>query len=181
MAGSSDQYRFEIQATDGSRTMVERYWDPVEVSDIERIYAQRVTRERYRENEAGEDAGLVWDDRIPTTKRAFEGFLPSHSGEVWVVREGTSEPIEGCDPDERFEVPMLRTTRLRPCFRNKSILAAFAAAGRYLGEIEGPRPHPTYSFIRDDMVLMPGQDAAGTVVVRRYRLVLPGKEPSQPH
>ena len=106
--------------------------------------------------------------------------MPSHSGEVWVVREGASEPIKGCDPDERFEVPMLRTTRLRRCFRNKSILDAFDADGRYLGEIEGPRPHPTYSFIRDDMVLMPGQDAAGTVVVRRYRLVLPGEEPGQP-
>ena len=179
VAGSFDQYRFEILATDGSRTVVERYWDPVEVSDIERTYAQGVTRERYSENEAGEDAGLVWDDRIPTTKRAFEGFLPSHSGEVWVVREGASEPIEDCDPDERFEVPMLRTTRLRPCFRNKSILDAFDADGRYLylGEIEGPRPRSTYSFIRDDMVLMPGQDAAGTVVVRRYRLLLVGEEP----
>ncbi len=37
------------------------------------------------------------------------------------------------------------------------------------------RPHPTYSFIRDDMVLMPGQDAAGTVVVRRYRTGIAGR------
>lgn len=176
IAGVSDQYRFEILDPDGARTVVDKRWDPVEVTEQERTYAQRVTREQYSRNEAGGDASLVWDDRIPATKPAFERFLPSHSGETWVVREGPSTPIEGCDPDERYEIPQLRTTRLRPCFQRSLIIDAFGADGRYLGEIEGPSPHPTYSFIRANTVLAPGQDAQGTVVVRRYRLVLPGEQ-----
>jgi hypothetical protein len=52
--------------------------------------------------------------------------------------------------------------------------------GRYLGGVNAPvemswTPLPS---IRDDTVLATAQDEAGTIMVKRYRLVLPGEQES---
>ena len=73
-----------------------------------------------------------------------------------------------------------------PCWRDRTILDAFDPEGRYLGEIDIPEifynkrfavqmfnPQP---FVREEMVLAAVEDEAGTIIVKRYRLVLPGEE-----
>lgn len=53
----------------------------------------------------------------------------------------------------------------------------FDADGRYLGEIASPgycmSPFP---FLDDRRLTMAVTDDAGTIMVKRYRLVLPGEE-----
>jgi hypothetical protein len=60
------------------------------------------------------------------------------------------------------------------------MLAVFAADGRYLGEVEVP-PGMTAlagvaTFVDAPMVVASFEDEAGTIMVKRYRLVLPGEE-----
>ena len=62
------------------------------------------------------------------------------------------------------------------CWVADTFLDAFAADGRYLGEVGLP-PTAVLSmdvFIRGDMLVVPSSDEAGTIMVKRYRLVLPG-------
>ena len=63
------------------------------------------------------------------------------------------------------------------CWRSQSTVEVFGTDGRYLGEVEFPRGHGPLvaAFVRDDMILLPGQDDAGAIMVKRYRLVLPGE------
>ena len=72
------------------------------------------------------------------------------------------------------------STPANPCWRDTRFFDAFDAEGRYLGEIQGLSPYPWFArptiFARGDMVVAPQQDDAGTIMVKRYRLVLPGEE-----
>ena len=57
------------------------------------------------------------------------------------------------------------------------IVEVFDAEGRFSGPVDVPEefrfePRP---FIRDEIVLGVVQDAAGTIMVKRYRLMLPGE------
>ncbi len=54
---------------------------------------------------------------------------------------------------------------------------AFRPDGRFLGELEVPESvtHRTPTFLGDEVFLAVVQDDAGTIMVKRYRLVLPGK------
>jgi hypothetical protein len=66
------------------------------------------------------------------------------------------------------------------CWRSESIVDVFAADGRYLGEVEVP-PGMTAAagsatFVDAPMVVARFEDEAGTIMVKRYRLVLPGEE-----
>jgi hypothetical protein len=181
VAGSSDAYRFEIISPDGPKTVVERYWDPVEVSATELDYGRRLIPARYARNEAGADAGLDWDGRLPTHKPAFGWFLTTHEGDIWVIRDGPTEEIEGCDPSEMVPLPagVNGPDRPRRCFRGSYIIDAFDAAGRYLGEVEFPgggMPLPALSYVRGDTLVTRAEDEAGTIMVKRYRLLLPGAE-----
>jgi hypothetical protein len=51
----------------------------------------------------------------------------------------------------------------------------FDRDGRYLGNVEG-LPVVSRPFINGDTVVAVALDDAGTVMVKRYRLVLPGIE-----
>ena len=66
------------------------------------------------------------------------------------------------------------------CWQFRSEIDAFAADGRFLGEIEFPEADVWASsqgiFARDSTVLLMVTDDAGVHMVKRYRLVLPGEE-----
>ncbi len=73
---------------------------------------------------------------------------------------------------------MLFSTGVRPpgaCFTLSYLIDVFGPDGRYLGSVDGAMPDPTHYFIRDDMLITPTEDEAGTIMVKRYRLVLPGE------
>ena len=68
------------------------------------------------------------------------------------------------------------------CWRDFSFFELFGRDGRYLGEIQFPPYFRPFGggfgnvFMRDDMVLMQVEDDVGTIMVKRYRLVLPGEQ-----
>jgi hypothetical protein len=58
------------------------------------------------------------------------------------------------------------------------LIDAFGEDGRYLGQIavpDGFREWPA-PFVRGNSVFGVVEDDAGTIMVKRYRLVLPGEE-----
>ena len=64
----------------------------------------------------------------------------------------------------------------RPCWRQPFALEGFGADGRYLGRIrvpEGTRLEVP-PFVDGDTMIAVVEDDAGAIMVKRYRLVLPG-------
>ena len=171
VTGDPVTYRFQLEHDDGSTTVIEQPWRPVPV-DAEEAAAHRRGATRYLR---GVDPSWTWgDEKIPDTKPAYNMFVPAVSGEVWVVRNGPASPISGCDEDT-FEPSQQNTA---PCWREQRIVDAFGADGRYIGEGAVPEelsfePMP---YIRGHDVIAVVEDEGGTIMVKRYRLVLPGEE-----
>ncbi len=123
------------------------------------------------------DPSWTWNGPlIPEHKPAYTRFLPDRSGRVWLVREGPSERVSG-DCTDDFSDPDNVRRNYQPCWVAATFLDAFDPEGRYLGEVELPRGAAVSmeAFIRDDVVVVPAVDEAGTIMVKRYRLVLPGE------
>jgi hypothetical protein len=179
--GASDRYRFEVLAPDGSRLIVERYWDPVPVPAEHKEWERRLTLASSRAATAsrGVDGSEYQLDssQIPDHKPAYRWFIPTQSGEIWLQRLGPSEPLTGCAGDP-LEVGWV-AAREDPCWRDGATIDAFDGDGRYLGDVEVPeelKPYVGRLTIRGRVVAGVAQDDAGTYVVKRYRLVLPGEE-----
>lgn len=169
VSGYPDPYRFEMLHPDGHRTIVERPWEPIEVRPEEADAYRRAATEYMR----GMDPEWTWSGpEIPPTKAAYTDLVPTASGEVWVARPGRGSPVPGCepDPDEVSSTP--------PCWQEERLIDVFGADGRYLGALDAPealslRPPP---FIRGNDVIAMVENEAGTIMVKRYRLVLPGEK-----
>lgn len=58
VAGTSDAYRYQVYRQDGSRLVVERYWDPVPIRAQRREYERRY---RIGARRAGGDVDFDWD------------------------------------------------------------------------------------------------------------------------
>jgi len=103
-------------------------------------------------------------------------LIPTLSGETWVARWGASVRLPDCveDPVEAGQ----QTAWENPCWSNEEIVDAFDADGRYLGEVEMPpgvRLSAPRLFIDDRLVVAEIEDEGGTIMVKRYRLVLSGE------
>jgi hypothetical protein len=122
-----------------------------------------------------------WDGaEMPSTKPAFSQFIPTASGDIWVDREGPSERNPDC-PSVANEAD--RAGPAAACWRASTIIDAFDGEGRFLGAVEVPtgfRVSPGVLHVRDDQVVGVIEDEAGTIMVKRYRLVLPGEEQARP-
>ncbi len=167
--GSASGYRFTIEEMDGRRVQIEIRAEPISVQEEEASWHRSRVEEHMRRG----DPGWQWDGpEIPATKPAYTEFIPAVSGEVWVARPGLGYESTSCEPSSRTaEVP-------ETCWKKARIIEAFGADGRFLGTIGVPEELRFYPrpFIRDDMVVGVVEDEAGTIMVKRYRLVLPGEE-----
>jgi len=167
IAGATDRYTFRMIHPSGETTLVERYWEPVPVTSEEFDYWRRFTIAGFRGREVdwnGED--------IPDHKPAYMVFLPSATGEVWLMRQGGGGP-ENCDiePEEAMEAGFDQA--VIKCLYPNLFFDVFDRDGRYLGDVEGLPLNETLPFISGDTVVAPVEDEDGTVMVKRYRLVLP--------
>ena len=172
VVGISNLYRFQLLRDDGTSLVVTRYWEPVPVHPEQAEWR----RKRVVAETRAQVPGWVWEgDQIPLQQPAFDTLIPTASGEVWVARKGTSHRVDDCQEDPSEDLGLARS---RPCWRSEEILDAFGNDGRYLGEVDVPvglRPAPQSLFVRDALVLGVIEDDAGTIMVKRYRLVLPGE------
>jgi len=171
IAGVGGEYRFEILRPDGSKMVVHAPHDPVPVLPEERDAA--ITKTSTFMRMARGDSWRWNGPEVPWIKPAFAKFLPTESGELWVIRPG---------PGQRVERPVGDAV-----WRDTHTVDVFGGDGRLLGSV--PLPDGTglwvrmfvegegqpFAFVRDDLLVMPIEDEAGTIMVKRYRLVLPGE------
>jgi hypothetical protein len=167
IAGTSDDYSFEIRRPGGAMTRVRKGWEPVAVAadeiEWERQQVFEVMRRFYPD--------WAWaGPEVPTTKPAFVELQVDRDGRVWVYRGGPSAYNPACDDPE--------PPRGTDCWIAETIVDVFDPDGRYLGVVDMPAalgrfPPP---FIRGDMVVGVVEDEVGTIMVKRYRLVLPEEE-----
>lgn len=167
LVGYPDAYRFEIRHPDGRTTVIERTWD-------DRAAVAPGEADAYREAAIaflrGADPEWLWPDPdVPDTKPAFSRLVPAQSGEVWVVRPGPATLDPGCNEDD------FPQTGKPHCWQEEPIVDVFGADGRYLGRVAVPAelqwdPLP---FIDGDEVVARVDDAMGTAMVKRYRMVPP--------
>ncbi len=177
IAGVTDRYRFEIISPAGPKTVIERYWEPLQPIAEEIENATRRARMQGARTGSGDNPNIEWDGRLPQYKPVFHSLMSTHSGDVWVFRQGAAQPIVDCDPKGVNEpVPGSGFVVPNACFSTEPIIDAFEAEGRYLGRIEEPRGVRLFAsrtFVRGDTVITQAEDEAGTIMVKRYRLVLP--------
>ena len=170
IVGASDRYEFQVIDPDGHTTMVERTWDPTPVAADEADYWRRMTIANFGNRE------LSWNgENIPDHKPAYSSIIPSLSGELWLTRFGPASPADCALAPEEMVRELRRNLFLiiPECVSGVKSFDVFDSAGRFLGSVED-LPHFATPFMSGDTVVASAQDEAGTVMVKRYRLVLPG-------
>jgi hypothetical protein len=172
VAGASDRYRIEVRFPDDTITIIEKEWEPIPVRPDEADWHARAWTAPRRPD------GPSWlqeDFDVPAHKPAFSYFVPDHSGRLWVVRPGAGQRLEGCDDGAAFQ----QAFQQAPCWRDEEIVEVFGAGGRFHGRVLMPRSGImdllVKPYIRDDLLIAPVEDEAGMVMVKRFRLVLPGE------
>jgi len=181
VVGRADRYEFERHYVDGTVSVVSRYWDPVPVRSEEADWYLRKERLGSSREGANYIGTYDLDDGLPDAKPAFREFVSTQDGGMWLVRAGPGERLAGCAEGTTDWPEMNR----HPCWRDTAIVDAFDADGRYLGTVSlpaifdsGPSPLQMSNldpFIHGTQVLVAVEDEAGTIMVKRYRLVLPGE------
>jgi hypothetical protein len=174
IVGVSDTYRFEVRHLDGTTTVIERDIEPPEVIDVEAEWSRRFVEGGFGWTAGGKRVPLDWDKEIPPAKPAFERFIATTTGEVWVHRLGRAVAVRDCTlaPIRRMGLDRVP----RPCHRSPQIVDVFDLSGRYLGEVDIPdgflltTPWP---FIRGDTVIGLVIDDSDLRMVKRFRLVRP--------
>jgi hypothetical protein len=164
----SDRYRITVEAPD-AELVIEREGARVPVDPEEKAWHERVFRARVAN--WGTPEGRV--PETPAFKPAMSRLIGNADGSLWVVRPGPGVRADEC-AEAAADIQQLMES---PCWTNSSILDAFGADGRYLGDIDVPtglrfNPRPS---VQDDRVVAVVEDEAGTIRVKRFRLVLPGQ------
>ncbi len=177
--GVGDTYSFTRETADGAQLIVERRSAPVEVLPAEREAHERSITARIRSR----DPGWVWNGPpIRERKPAFDAFYASQDGRLLVRRKGEGERIETAEcsdaptPNEFIEARR-QGREIPTCWRSPFIWDVFAADGRYLGGLDLPDMLVVADpFMSGETLVLAVEDDAGTIMVKRYRLVLPGEE-----
>ncbi len=178
ISGEGSSYRFKIEYPDGATTIVERDVPlvPILPDERESHLAHRLSSIRSRA------PGWDWDGPpIPEHKPAFRRFLPGQEGQILVSRlgPGIRSDDESCvefpTPQDFVDAREERRTITR-CWTDSRIWDVFAEDGRFLGELDLPAARRYALVLRGRYLLTSEEDDAGTIRVKKYRLVLPGEE-----
>ncbi len=176
IAGFPEDYRFEIHRPGGGTTVVEKTWTPVPISNDEAEWNRvRLTSRNQQTNPDWQWNGPP----IPDNKPAYSQIVAGRGGRIWIFRIVGTEDVVDCDPDPRDSAGR----RARSCWRQIYGLDVFdEETGRYLGDVEVPPEAPlstlpiSRAFIKGNVFITRVEDDKGTIMVKRYRLVLPGEE-----
>ena len=168
-SGVSEDYRIDVQRTDGSRMTIIWDYEPVGVQRAEADWWERAETANMR----GMQEGWAWNGPgIPATKPAYDRLQPDLNGRIWVRRVGPGIKLPGCAEDPFEDSGWYRN----PCWRDEYVYDLFDVDGRYLGEVDAPdgfrlSPRP---YIKDNLVIALVEDEEGVPYVKRFRLEAPG-------
>jgi hypothetical protein len=176
LVGDMDEYRFQLQRDGKTIVEVEKYWEPIPIDPDHAEWERRMTVARGRRHDSDWD----WNGaEMPGHYPAF-GMIVSTSGSgFWVVRFEQPERLSDCVEDPLAAEGGIRATMSNPCWRYMLTFDVFGEDGRFLGEVDTPRnllPSSLMLHVVGDRVIGVEMDDLGTVLVKRYRLVLPGEE-----
>ena len=165
--GVGDGYSFEVERGDGIRMAVKRTVDLPTVPDAYRDWFTDYWTTWMRSMQPD----WSWDvDPVPEYVPAFDQFFGDRYGRIWVGRVIGIREVAGCNPSTAAEG--------RACWRDVRGFDVFdEESGRFLGQVgvpAGATPRHRPGFLEDGFLLV-AEDEAGTIMVKRYRLVLPGK------
>lgn len=178
ITGLPSEYRFEIHRPDGSVTVVTRN-APAKSLDREHFSWAVASTNHFRQMR-GEST--TWDPPPVDHYPFYRMLLTDRTGRIWVIREGGTEAVEDCDPNP-LNVALDESPR--PCFETILNADVFDADGVFLGTVDplfgarwrGAVAYPAWPrFLDGNTALFREEDEAGTIMVKRYRLVLPGEE-----
>jgi hypothetical protein len=168
---ASDTYRIEVRHSDGTTRVIQRVVEAVPVTEAQRSWHAQMTRLIMRRIQPD----WTWNaNPIPASKPYFSRFYTDPEGVLWVRRIVRTETVTDCDTSPQIAIEEQRPPR--PCFRDVEGFDVFGTDGRYMGAVELPRVtmHDQPAIDGDNLV-MAVEDEAGTIMVKRYRLTLPGK------
>jgi hypothetical protein len=193
IAGVGNEYRFEIRTPTNRRIVVEKAWEPVAVDPGERGFRAELAADRFRQ--MAPDFTIPESD-VPSTKPAFTRLLPDRSQRVWVVRQGPSVPDPTCAESGGSEGVAImigaggganvvrgdgfvggsggEVEDEQDCWANTHVFDVFEiGGGDFLGTVPAPERGFTRPLFADgDTVLAAVTDEAGTVRLKKYRLVV---------
>jgi hypothetical protein len=169
IGGVSNDYSFDIRYPDGRVTRVQKSWVPVPVQADEAAWIKKNATANMRDTQPD----WSWTGpNLPASKPAFSQLLADHDGRIWVRRPGPGYHVqEECNEDPEPGDPFGDA-----CWSETTTWEVFDAEGRFLGGAdlpEGIRMYPR-PYIRGDAFLTSFMDEIGTVMVKRYQIVLPG-------
>ena len=167
VAGTSDRYSFELRGPSAT-TIVERWVEPVPLASDEAAWHKRA---RIAINRSFQEDWAWGSAPMPAHKPFFEELYADLDGRIWVRRLGPGVHAGECDEDpDPGPAPGIRY-----CWQDTVIFDVFEAAGRFLGQVELPQTlrFSSKPLITGDTIILVQEDDAGTIMVKRYRMVRP--------
>lgn len=172
VAGVSDEYSFKLLRTDAPIVEISMDYEPVPVNPEEAA----IRREQIEQNFRDRFPGWRWNGPpIPDVKPAYEGFLVSEEGRVWVQVAVPSERHLSEDErraeEERLERPV------NP-YRTPVVFDVFEPTGEYLGRMNMPVGFSTYPqpVIRDRIVWAVVTDDLDVARLHRFTVTFESME-----
>jgi len=170
VAAVTTAYRLIADRPDGTRLVIERPVSPVPMDDGEWEWRRRALIASARRH----DPGFVWDgDEMPRERGHISSIFGDRSNRIWVLRVVQVNRVPECTDDPLDEADEL----VVDCYENVYGADVFdEATGKLLGEVAFPDGVSlSHLFVVGDKLYATTQDEAGTIMVKRYRLVLPGE------
>ena len=173
-AAVANQYRISVDRPDRTRMIIAR--------PIERIPVSAGEWEWHRRKvvATGRSAmpSFTWSgEGLPHVHPVFTAIFADRSRRIWVLRSARMRRVTDCTEDPLDEPAGMAV----PCFAREDVADVFdEESGKLLAEVEFPSAvlEVDFSvlFIQGDAVYTAIEDETGTIMVKRYRLVLPERE-----
>ena len=163
LTGLSTEYRFELARDDGI-LRIQRSYDPVPVSSLERDFAGEMIEQEMRQV----DPDWTWDGpQIPVHKPPFMALHAGRDGRIWVHLWPANMIVANADhdPNDPRSQPVI--------FRNEVRYDVFDPDGTYLGAVVAPDQISGPVF-NGDYVWAVSRDELGIERVVRYRIDVKG-------
>ncbi len=164
--GYSDEYLIKIESSAGETNTIQRDIPPIAVDSNERAWYRQFQLLSLR---VGQDDWEWNGPSVPRTKPFYQAIYTSKNGQIWVLREGTGQLVEGCDSDVKTIGEMVDN----PCWRKIWTFEVFnETTGQLLGIANAPEGFSEFPapYIDSEMFICAVDDESGAQFVKAYSI-----------